>query len=419
MARADGDRGLSALRAVHLIARREFIARVEGKIFSVGTAIAIALFAIYTVLQLTVLGHIDTTTTDHVGITADAVALKAPLQSAGKGLGITVQVSDVTDLRAAEHRVKSGGLDAIVTGSPTSPRVIVRSQLDSTVAQALTGIVHQAALNEELSSAGLDPAAVQAQANRASFHVVVLEPQQAGALQQPIIGALIAFLLYLFLGVYGGVIAQGVVSEKASRVVEVLLSTVRADQLLLGKVLGMGAAGLLQFAIIGAAALALTVPTHVLTLPTAAVGAVLAGVLWFVLGFLLYAMLLGAAASTASRVEEAAGASLPVTLVLLMAWLLAYAVFIPLITAASNGSTVPAGVETLGTVASLIPFFAPILMPIRMAAGDAPTWQVLIAVALTLLAIAATLWLGGRVYANSVLRFGARVKLRQALSRAQ
>ena len=413
-----GGGSVSGARAVFLIARREFVERIRGKIFIVGTIITVALFTIYTVLQLTVLAHIDTTSTYHVGLTTDAGALSAPLQAAGRSSDIDVQVSHVSDAAAARSAVRSGSLDAVVSGPPTSPDVTVRTQLNSSLEHALTAIVRQAALNDELRDHGLDPAALEASAARASLHVTVLQVQAPGALQQPIIGAILAFLLYLFINIYGGVIAQGVVAEKSSRVIEVLLSTVRASQLLVGKVVGIGAAGLLQLGCIGAAALAMTVPTHVLVLPGAAVGAVFSGVLWFVLGFLLYALMLGATASLVSRVEDAGSATLPVTLFLILAWLLAYAVFLPLIIAVAGGTTPPQAIVNLGTVTSLIPFFSPVLMPIRMAAGVAPAWQVVLAVVLTLLTIAGTVWIGGRMYANSVLRFGGRVRIRDALRRA-
>lgn len=105
--------------------------------------------------------------------------------------------------------------------------------------------------------------------------------------------------------------------------------------------LGIGLVGLIQLSIIGRCGLALTVPTHVLTLPVAAVGAVLAGLMWFVLGFILYALMIAAASSLVSRVEEVQTAVLPVTMLLILSWLLAYVVAIPAISAA-QGATVPA-----------------------------------------------------------------------------
>ena len=409
---------LNPARAVYLVGRREFMTRVRGRVFVIGTVIAVALLAVYALLQLTVFDNLNTTTTFHVGFTAQAQPLSAPTRAAGPILGVEVKVTNFGDQAAAESQVRSGTLDALVTGSPSAPQVVVESQLDPTLSTLLTGVVRQDALNAELSRAGLDPAAVQAEANRASFHVDVLQPLKPNAVEQPIVGAILAFLLYLFLSIYGAVIAQGVVAEKASRVVELLLSTLRPGQLLLGKVLGIGLAGLVQFGIIVGCGLAFTLPTHILALPAAAIGGVLTGVMWFVLGFVLYALMLATSAALVSRVEEVSAATIPISMVMVVAWLLAYVVFIPEISAAQTGSVVPPGVESIGTVASLIPLFSPVLMPIRVAAGDAPLWQAGLAVLLTLLSIAAIAWLAARVYANSVLRFGARIKLSRALRQA-
>jgi ABC-2 type transport system permease protein len=162
-------------------------------------------------------------------------------------------------------------------------------------------------------------------------------------------------------------------------------------------VLGVGSAGLLQFGIIVVCGLALTVPTHILTIPGAAIGGALAGILWFVVGFVLYALLLATSASLVSRVEEVSPATVPISMLLVVAWLLAYVVFIPEISSATVGSTPPAGLTNLGTIASLVPFFTPVLMPIRIAAGDVPAWQVALALALTLLTVAGIAWLGARI----------------------
>lgn len=411
--------GLTPTRAVYLVARREFQTRVRGRVFRIGTVLSIALIAVYVVVQITIINKINTTQTYRVGVTAPVQPLVPSVEAAARTLGFRVRITDVTDVHAAVEEVRSGQLDALVQGSPTAPRVVVKSQLSSSLRGALDTALKQAVLAAELQKAGLDPAAIAAEAERATLQVEVLHPIKKEALQQPIVGFVMAFALYLFLGIYGSVIAQGVVAEKASRVVEILLSTVHSGQLLLGKVIGIGLVGMLQLAVIGGAGLALTVPTHILALPTASVGAVLAGLMWFALGFVLYAMLGATSASTVSRVEEVGSATVPMTMVMVLAWLLAYVVVIPEINAAVSGTTPPASLETLGTVASLIPFFAPILMPIRMAAGTAPLWQVLASVALTLLSIAAITWVGARIYANSVLRFGARVRFRDALRRPE
>ncbi len=410
--------GISPRRAVFLIARREVVTRVRGKVFVIGTVVALALVAIYVLLQLLVIDRVDTTPTYDVGFSGQAGSLSAPLMAASSSLAFAVHVDDVGSHAQGVAAVRSGSLDALVSGDPSAPVVAVKTDLPDTLRVALDAVVKQDALASELSLGGLDPAAVERRVQGASIHIDKLQRTTTADVQQPIIGFIMAFLLYLFIGIYGSVIGQGVVAEKASRVVEILLSSVRSSQLLLGKVIGIGLVGLLQLAVIVAGALALTLPTHVLRVPGGtAVGAVLAGVMWFVLGFILYSLLIAAAASLVSRVEEVQTATLPVTMFLLLGWLLSYAVALPAISAAS-GAAVPSGLATFNTVLSLVPPFTPMLMSIRMAAGGVPVWQVLLALALVLATIAAVTWVAARVYDNSVLRFGARIKLSEAFRRA-
>jgi ABC-2 type transport system permease protein len=404
----------SDARVVLLVARREFVTRVRSRVFVIGTVLSIVALAGYAAFQLLVLDRINTTPSFTVGFTADARPLAQQLQAASPTLGVIVHVRLVPGASEGEGQVRAGTLDALVTGAPSAPQVIVQSRLDPSLRSALDGLVRAEVLDGELRSAGLDPAAVQARANAASVRVHVLQPPKPNGNQQPIVGVVIALLLYLFLQIYGTQIAQGIVVEKASRVVEILLSTVRPAQILIGKVVGIGLVGLLQLLIIGAAGLVVTLPTGVLTIPAAAGGAVAGGVLWFILGFLLYGLLLAMAAAPVSRTEEAQGASLPVVMLLVVAWVLAPSLLLPYELTLQSGGTPPAGMVTAATVVSLLPPFAPVLMPIRIAAEAVPAWQLALSVALALVSIGAAAWAASRVYANSVLRFGARVPFIEA-----
>jgi ABC-2 type transport system permease protein len=420
MSKATPDRGaLGPRRAVYLIARREFVTRIRGRTFSIGTIVAVALLGLYALLQLAVIDRIDTTTTFRVGFSGPATALAQPLEAAAPSLGFKVHVSDIDTAAQGRSDVRAGSLEALVEGTPAAPEVVVKTGIDPTLQAALVALARQQVLSHDLSAAGLSPAAVESQIAAVRLHLDTLQPATAAQLQGPIVGFVMAFALYIFIAIYGGVIGQGVVSEKASRVVEILLSTVRPGQLLLGKVIGIGLVGLIQLGIIAVCGLLFTVPTGVLALPGAAIGAVAIGVMWFVLGFILYALMLAATASLVSRVEEVSAATLPVTMLLVVTWLLAYVVAIPAIDAVTGGGTAPHGLVTLTTILSLIPPFTPVLMSIRMAAGGVPLWQGLLAVALVLATIAGMTWLGARIYANSVLRFGARTKLSAALRRAR
>ncbi|MBV8446290.1 MAG: ABC transporter permease [Candidatus Dormibacteraeota bacterium] len=404
---------------IALIARREAARRIRGKVFVIGTAVTVGLVAIYVILQLTVLNNVSPSTSSFdIGVTAEAQPLAASLVQAGTAEGDTFHIHAVSDVAAAQLEVVQNTLDALISGTPSAPVVTVKTALNGDISSALTTAVKVEALDTQLQRAGVPSGPVLHAINAANFTTEALRPLDTASLQAVVVGIALALLLFVFLSMYASVIAQGVVAEKASRVVEILLATVRPAELLLGKVLGIGAAAILQFAIIVAFALAVTLPTHVLTIPGTAIGVVIAGVAWFVLGYLVYALLLAATASLVSRVEEVNSAVVPVTLLLVLAWLLAYVVFIPEITSITSGMPIPAGLSTFATIVSLIPFFSPTLMTIRMASGIVPAWQVALAYALTAGFIVVAASLTERIYANSVLRFGARVRIRDALRRA-
>jgi ABC-2 type transport system permease protein len=392
--------GLTPGRAAFLVARREFLAKVRTKSFLWGTLVIVALMAGYVLLQAVLF---DDAGRDRVALSGQATVLAEPLKQTAASFGREVETVDVTDPAAAEEQVRSGDVDALITGASDDLRVVVKESLGDALRNSIDLLVKQQVLDAHFAEAGVDPAEVARNLERASVDVVALEPQDPQRGQRLVIGLVIAALLYYSLLVYGMMVAQGVVEEKSSRVVELLLATLRPWQLLLGKVVGLGLVGLLQLVVIGAAGLALATFSGVLDIAGVAGGALATGLLWYLLGFFLYATVFAAAASLVSRQEEVQSVLTPISTVIVVAFVLG----INLLLADPTGTAV--------TVLSLLPPFAPILMPGRMALGLAPTWQVLLAVVLALLAIAAITWLGGRVYANAVLRTGARVRLRDAL----
>lgn len=166
-----------------------------------------------------------------------------------------------------------------------------------------------------------------------------------------------------------------------------------------GKVIGIGLVGLLQLMLFGAAALVLINVTNVVSIPAFGVGGIVGDLSWFLLGFLFYAIAFAAVAATVSRQEEVQGAIAPVQVFLIVSYVL-----------------VPTGAagSSLGTALSILPLFAPILMPARIAAGGVPEWQVGLALALLLVSILGLIWLAGRIYSNSIMRIGAHVSFREA-----
>lgn len=385
--------------AVYLVARREILIRVRSRVFTVGTVVIVALIAIGVLLVTLLSGK---NAEPRVGFAGPTQALAQPFAASAAAFGTTVTVSDITDAAAGEGQVRNGALDVLVTGTSTAPVAVVKGVLPPALLAALDAVAKEQALNDQLTAAGLDPHAVAAALAQVNIQVQSLLPVDPERTQKALLGIVVGFALYMALGFYGNFVTQGVVEEKATRMVEIILATVRPSALLTGKLVGIGLVGILQLAIVGVAAFALVAVTHVVTIPALGAVTLFGDLVWFVLGFFMYATAFAAAASLVSRQEEVASATTPISVFLVLSFLLVYVV-------------VPDPSSRLATVLSLLPPFAPVLMPVRMATGDAAAWQVALAMLLTLATAGVLTWLAGRIYANSVLRLGARVRVMEAL----
>jgi len=398
----------STLRTIGLIARREFVTRVRTRVFTIGTAIVLVGITAYLAFQILVLSKQTQTANENVAFVGEVTSLASPFTAAAKTLDYKIVRKPVANEADGRTQVQKGTLDALISGSATSPHVLVRDHFPAGLQAVLQALARQQALNSQLTAAGLNPATVNAGLATAVVTVDTIKGTAAQRTEEVIAGFVVAVLLYVALLTYGTLIAQGVVEEKANRIVEILLSTVRPSQLLIGKIVGIGLIGLFQLSIVGVYAIVVASLTHVFTVPTVAIGLVLAGILWFVLGFFFYAVLFAAAGSLVSRNEEVQGTVLPITVLAIISYFVAIGVVTPMFTGAPMTST--------GILLAMIPPISPVIMPTGMATGDIAPWQWLLAIVLTLLTSAGATLLAARIYANSVLRIGARVKLREALA---
>ena len=387
---------LTSREAVLLVARREFTTQVRSRSFVIGLLITLVLFGGIGLFSAFVAGQ---TSTQSLGLTPDTVELEPVLVEAARTQDLDLQISRVDD-GAGREQVDAGDLDGLLTGSAGDYELLGRDEVGSALQAVVDTAVQQRTLGAALTGAGLDPAQVAAQAQVAVVTIEPVDPNRGQLLAVALVGTL---LLFFSLSGYGQLVATGVVEEKQSRVVELLLATIKPWQLLAGKVLGLGAVGLLQLVILGAIALALGGGVGLLTVPSAAIGMFVMVIVWYLLGFFLFAALYAAVGSTVSRQEELNSVVAPMILLLLVPFLL---VFNLLPNDPRNGLT---------TVLSFVPFFSQTIMPARYALGVASLGEVAIAAVLALVAIAVVVRVAGRVYANSVLRTGARVGWREAL----
>ena len=377
---------------IFLVARREIRMRLRSRVFLGGTIFMVALVVVGIVAASLLAGK---TNPVRVGFNGGSQALERPFTATAAALGANVTISDITDETAGEAQVTAGTLDVLVTGSATAPTAVAKAAIPSNVESALS----LAAEAARLSAAGLSPAAIASA--MALVPVQLLQPPNSKDTENLLASLALGIVLWIALGQYGNMVAQGVVEEKATRIMEILLATIRPTRLLAGKVIGIGLVGLLQLAIVGAAALVAVHVTNVATIPALGVASILADILWFLLGFLFYATAYAAVASLVSRQEEVQSAIGPIAILQIAAYLLVYA-------ALPN----PSG--PLATVVSLLPPFAPIVMAVRMASSDVPPWEIGLAVALIVASIVGLTWLAGRIYTNAALHLGTRVRFMDA-----
>lgn len=394
------DGRLGPVEAVRLVASREVNIRLRSRAFILTTAITLLLVIGFAILMKLVSGGSDAT----VGITAGDESLRAGLRASSSAVGESLDITTVADEAAGRAKVADGEFDAMLLADGTRLRVIVEKDLDGGLEEAFNVLAGQLAFNQEISRLGGDPAQVGAAVAQARVEVHSLEPPFPYQPQQLVLGLLAGILIYIALLANGGSVAQGVVEEKSSRVVELLLATIRPWQLMAGKVLGIGLVGLIQVVIIGVGGVTAALAIGSLTISaSAAFGTVLWLVVWFLLGFLLYSLAFAALAATVSRQEEVNGVLTPAMMVVVFGYVLGI-------------SILPSDPDNrLCEVLSLVPLFSPTLMPMRLAMGGVPAWQAALAVLLALATIPALVWLSGRIYRNAVVRTGARVKLADAL----
>ena len=386
---------VTALPLVLLVARREVLIRLRSRVFIGGTVVMVALVAVGIVGYSLVGGR--SATALRVGFTGGSQALEQDFSASLTALGQPVTSTTVSDEAAGRAQVSAGTLDVLVTGPATAPTIVVK-QSASAVVQAA---VERAVLSARFTGLGIPPGVLETVTSGLQPPVDALQPKNPGLTQDRVVGLGVAILLFITLGLYGSQVAQGVVEEKATRIMEIMLATVPPNRLLAGKVVGIGLIALLQLGIVAAAALAAVDTTHVLTTPALGAVAVLGYLLWFLLGFLLFATGYATMASLVSRPEEVQSAVTPVAVFQIGSYLLAYL-------ALANPSS------PIVEIASVLPPFAPILMPVRTTGGDVPAWQIGLALALTVAAIVGLIWLAGRVYANSAMRIGSRVRFIEA-----
>lgn len=418
------------MNKISIIARSEYLRRVKSKGFIIATILApVALLALIAVsVGVGVLtqesGARTVAVVDHTERLGAALAERLP--DSYTALLATVPEDSL------QARVRRGELD----GYFVLPRGLLDGEGEASyyseggggfsaqfrLQEAVGDVVRRA----RLEAAGASADVLDAAEAPVGVRLVALtdegEAEDATWLYAGL-GYAMGFIIYIAMFVYGAMVMRGVIEEKTNRIVEIVASSARPFQLMMGKVLGIGAVGLTQFALwvilvlVGIVALGtvlagmvdptalagadaaavedLPIDPSMLTLANVPFDLIVYFLLFFLGGYLLYGSLFAAVGSAVEQESDAQSLQLPIMIPVILP-----ALFLPFI---ADNPDAPASVAL-----SLVPFFSPILMVVRAAATEVPFWQMGLSLVLLALAFIGTIWVASRIYRVGILMYGKK-----------
>ena len=427
--------------ALH-VARREYLFRVRGRAFRITTAL-LAVAVVLVTLVPTILGALGVADPPEVGVHVDAedlstdpvLAIQAVLISAADPTDALdgevdepdpgdaddrARVTRVDDPEAAREEVRDGDLDGLLLVTRGADGDLAFEYLTSAgpVNQTrllITQAASALAISDRLERAGISAGESAELFAPPDFTATAANPDDArndedfgGAY---ILAYAVVILTFMAILTYGNWVAQSVAEEKSGRVMELLITAATPRQLLVGKVLGSGAAGLSQYVVIVvAAAVGFLVNEPVsralgvsgqapISLPDLEPSMILSFGAFFLLGFGLYATLYAAVGSMVTRVEDVQQAAGPLIFLAMAGYFASFA-----------GLNEPDSQWVAAL--SLVPFFSPYLMPARMLLTSPTVGEVLLALVLLAATLTVALWIASRIYSAGVLLYGQRIGLR-------
>ncbi|MEJ3405779.1 ABC transporter permease [Rathayibacter sp. YIM 133350] len=354
--------------SVALVTGREVTMRLRSKAFLISTGLLLlAVLASIVIGTLASAAPSSTPKVAALGIAADGI----------QGTGL--KMVDVSGREQAERMLRAGDIDAIIVAS------------DATAANplGLTVLGYDTVPNGVVNAISQSP------------HVELLDPNAPNPLLRYFVALGFGLVFFMSAITFGSMIAQSVVEEKQTRIVELLLSAIPVRALLAGKVLGNSLLAFLQIVAIAVVALTALLVTGQKIVVAGLGPSVVWFVVFFVFGFVMLAALFAAAASLVSRAEDVGSVTSPITLL----------VMIPYLAVIIWGDN-----PVVLAVMSYVPFSATVGMPMRVFLGQAQWWEPLLSLGILLATTAVVLWIGERIYAGSLLKMGRRVKISEALA---
>lgn len=378
------------------VARREVVTKLTDRAFLFGTLGLVVILAAILGVQ----AFMANRATEYAVVTSSSAAHEMAEQvravAEDEDDRTSVTVTRVDDDVAATAAVRAGDVDAWLHEGDGGWVLTGDTDVPGGLTSAATTAVREAALQANAAEAGTT---VEALSRGSDLGTTILDgdADRAGVAQA--VGFALALLFYMASFTFGLALANSVVEEKASRIVEIITTKISVRELLAGKVLGNLVLAFAQMAVfVGVGLVGLTFTDYDRFLPAVS-GAVGWFTAFFVVGFGLLACLWAVAGALASRTEDVQSTSTPLTMLTL-------AVFFSAMLATG----------AVKSVLSFVPPFSAILMPIRVLDGSAPWWQALLALAVLVVTAALVVMAAARLYQRSLLQTQGRLSLREAWS---
>ena len=440
----------NTLRNIGLIIKHEYKKRLTQRSFIISTIVILVLIVIASFVP-TIIGYFVTHSNSQTritvvnnagsigGLNGDRLTsyIKMVLngtrgttgtangQSSSGKAQFVIQMASAGSIDSLKNQVKNGTLTILLvldrapnkdlrftyytTSSPTN---------DSNVSQ-VQALVSQLNILDKSSRLGLTPAQTSDLFAQPQFSDVNLnQAQNTRSTSDIIAGYILAYigniLIYMAVLLYGSGVAMGVAEEKGSRIMEILVNAATPFQLLAGKIIGIGAAGLTQmalFVVVGIGALLLQLPLQAallgsnpgflnLSITGASITLLVLLLVYFILGFLLYATLFAAVGALVKRQDEVQNAVAPISMLLVAGYIVSF-----------FGIYMPDAIWI--KVISYVPFWTPTTMLVRIATGGVAPWEIAFTIVLMIVAIIVCAFIAGRIYRAGVLMYGQRPGLGQ------
>lgn len=418
------------MHKVWAVVRREFLERVRTKWFIISTILGPIFMIGITVLPAVLASR---------GGAPRSVAVVDASEGV-LGQRLVSQLASGGRFNATLVRARNGGAAAVLDSLTVQVQqrlldgylVVTAATMESGIAEyrgrnvsslrdmaLIEGVLRQVVIMERLTRSGIDPAVVQEAQTRIDLRT--LRITRRGATGETgeatfVLAYIIGIVLYMAILLYSVNVMRSVIDEKQTRIVEVLVSSLKPFQLMLGKVIGVGGVGLFQFSIWGVAAALLfryrqTVfallgvpPEQSAQVQMPPVGGALVMIIlaYFVLGYVLYSAMFAVVGASVTTESEAQQAQMPA-----MMPLIAAIIMFPVVLQEPSGQ--------LASTMALVPFFSPIIMPIRYAASDVPAAEVALSLAVLGVSTLVVVWLAARIYRVGILMYGKRPSIRELI----